>query len=182
MKKLLVHSCCAPCTSAVIERLRRLPDYDVTVFFYNPNVQPLSEYERRLSELERFLAEYGNKYKNYGVKLMVGEYDNAHFKCAVAGFEHISENGERCEKCYALRLEETAKTAAAYGFDCFTTTLTLSSKKNAARINEIAAEVAAKYCTKRLWADFKKDDGYNRSIELCNEYGLYRQSYCGCGL
>jgi len=152
-----------------------MPDYDTTVFFYNPNIFPFVEYKRRFNEQRRFISDVHND-----VKLIEGEYDFKKFKNVISGLEHLPENSERCKKCYELRLEETAKVAASHGFDCFTTTLTLSSKKNADNINEIAKTIARKYSIKRLWSDFKKDDGYNRSIELCNEYNLYRQNYCGC--
>jgi hypothetical protein len=138
----------------VLERLT--PDYDVTVFFCNPNIQPFEEYQKRLTELRRFSA----------VPVIADNY-----------FDYLPES---CEDCFRLRLEETAKHTVAHGFDLFTTTLTASSKKNADKINEIAAESAKKYSTERLWADFKKGNGYNRSIELCNQYNIYRQVYCGC--
>jgi hypothetical protein len=173
-KKLLLHSCCAPCSSAALEKLKRLRDIEVTVFFFNPNVLPESEYRRRLAEQERFLSEIG------GVPLIVGEYLPEHFKSIIAGLEHLPENGSRCTKCYELRLGETAKTAVSLGMDEFATTLTLSSKKNAAHLNEVAARCARKYSTRRMWTDFKKDDGYNRSIALCERHNLYRQEYCGC--
>ncbi|MCL2071336.1 MAG: epoxyqueuosine reductase QueH [Oscillospiraceae bacterium] len=179
--RLLLHSCCAPCSSAVLERL--CPDYDVTVFFYNPNVQPQSEYQKRLEEQKRFLevADFGES----TVELIEGEYSTEKFKSAIRGLEHLPEeskgkNSQRCEMCYRLRLEETARTAAEEGFDCFASTLTLSSKKKASVINPIAEEFAAKYDVEAVLEDFKKKDGYNRSVELCNEYGLYRQNYCGC--
>jgi hypothetical protein len=161
MKKLLLHSCCAPCSSAVLERL--IKDYDVTVFFYNPNIRPYEEYKKRLSELKRFLS-----LAQTSIPLFTGEYYTDGY---IPGC---------CEECFTLRLEETAKTAVSYGMDCFSTTLTASSKKNADDINEICAVIAKKYSINRLWADFKKDDGYNRSVELCNKYNLYRQGYCGC--
>lgn len=174
-RRLLLHSCCAPCSSAVLEKLRQNHDFEVAVFFFNPNISPEPEYRRRLAEQERFLREFAP-----ATELIVGEYHPERFRNEVAGLEHLPENSERCTRCYTLRLEETAKVCVSLGMDCFATTLTLSSKKDAGHINEVAATVAAKYSTRRLWADFKKDDGYNRSIELCNEFGLYRQGYCGC--
>jgi len=114
------------------------------------------------------------------VNLIIGSYHPALFKKIITGLESLPENSERCIKCYTLRLEESAKIAVSYGFELFTTTLTLSSKKDAEQINQVMAKVATKYSLKRLWADFKKDDGYNLSIELCNKYRLERQKYCGC--
>jgi predicted adenine nucleotide alpha hydrolase (AANH) superfamily ATPase len=173
--RLLLHSCCAPCSSAVLERLT--PDYDVTVFFYNPNIIDPDEYKKRLSEQKRFLTEA------YGFdELIEGEYRPEVFKEIIRGLEHLPENKERCKKCYALRLGKTAEIAESGGFGFFTTTLTLSSKKNAGDINAILAAAAEERGVEAIQADFKKNNGYNRSIELSNEYGLYRQSYCGCGL
>ncbi|MCL1831448.1 MAG: epoxyqueuosine reductase QueH [Oscillospiraceae bacterium] len=171
MPRLLLHSCCAPCSTAVLERLT--PDYDVTLFYYNPNVLPLPEYERRLHEQERIASAFG-------VPMLTGAYHPDYFKAVIAGLEHLPENSARCTLCYTLRLEETAKTAAVMNMDVFTTTLTMSSKKNAEHINDIAADVARKYAVRRLWADFKKGDGYNRSVALCKQYNIYRQEYCGC--
>jgi len=159
MKRLLLHACCAPCACAVLERLTL--DYDVTVLFFNPNIVPREEYDKRLLELQRFVGD-------------------AHRGVPIISTKYVQYTPESCEDCFTLRLEETAKFAVANGFDCFTTTLTLSSKKDAELINEISADLAKKYSVERLWADFKKADGYNRSIALCNEYGIYRQNYCGC--
>jgi hypothetical protein len=159
IRKLLLHTCCAPCASGVLERIVR--DYDVTVLWYNPNIVPKSEHNKRLSHLQRFMR---NAHPN--VPIIVGEYCVFTPNC--------------CEECFTARFEETAKIAVSHGFDLFTTTLTLSSKKNADVINELSAIAAEKYSTERLWADFKKNDGYNRSIELCNRYKIYRQDYCGC--
>jgi hypothetical protein len=172
--KLLLHSCCAPCSSAVIERL--LPDYDLTVFFFNPNILPKSEYHKRLAEQKRLLELLGN------VPIIVGDYIHEKFASLICGLETLPENGERCKLCYRFRLSETARIAKLHDYDIFTTTLTLSSKKKAADINEIAAAIAKEHSLDVLLADFKKKDGYNRSIELCNRFGLYRQSYCGCVL
>ncbi|MCL2755385.1 MAG: epoxyqueuosine reductase QueH [Oscillospiraceae bacterium] len=158
-QKLLLHACCAPCLSAVLERLS--PDYELTVFFCNPNIVPLSEYERRLEGVRAFM-----KLVYPRVPLIAPEYNAQVFAS--------------CELCYEYRFAETAKTALVLGIGLFTTTLTLSSRKDADEINAVAARVAREYSLSRLWADFKKADGYNRSIALCREYGLYRQSYCGC--
>jgi hypothetical protein len=158
-KKLLLHTCCAPCASAVIERL--LPDYAVTLFCYNPNIHPESEYSKRLEELKRFM-----NMAHPNVSIIIGEYEPCVPNC--------------CEECFLIRLEETAKVASTNGFDCFTTTLTVSSKKKAATINPIMAAVAGRYCVEAILDDFKKKNGYNRSIELSKKYNLYRQVYCGC--
>jgi len=171
--RLLLHACCAPCCCAVLERLA--PDYDVTIFFYNPNIQPYDEYIKRLDELKKLLKIAHNE-----TELIEGEYAHERFKALIVGMEQLPENTQRCDECYRLRLEETAITAKLGGFDFFATTLTLSSKKKASVINPIAEAFAHEYEIKAVLEDFKKKDGYNRSIELCNEYKLYRQSYCGC--
>ncbi|MDR0223332.1 MAG: epoxyqueuosine reductase QueH [Oscillospiraceae bacterium] len=172
---LLLHSCCAPCCSAVLERLAA--NYGITVFYYNPNIFPEEEYRRRLSEQKRFLNE-----ARYEIALTEGEYAPERFKSAVKGLESLPEGSERCFKCYEFRLRETAKTAKARDFEYFTTTLSVSPRKNAGKINEISAALAGELGIKSLYADFKKKDGYKRSAELSREYGLYRQKYCGCGL
>ena len=174
-KSLLLHSCCAPCSTAVLERL--IQDYNVTLFFYNPCILPENEYLKRLSEQERFLSSLPCP-----VHLLKGEYHPERFNEAIRGFEHLLEGGERCVKCYTLRLRETVKTAKVGGFDCFTTTLTVSPKKKAAIINPILAVLGLEYGVETVEEDFKKKGGYNRSVELSKEFGLYRQSYCGCGL
>jgi hypothetical protein len=160
-KKCLLHTCCAPCSSAVLERL--LPDYDITLFFYNPNILPEIEYQKRLEEQKRFLAE-----AHPDIPLMAGAYDGNGYTPAC------------CEECFLIRLEETAKIAKLNGFDCFTTTLTVSSKKKAALINPIAAALSGRYRVEAILDDFGKKNGYNRSIELSKKYNLYRQNYCGC--
>jgi len=159
MKRLLLHSCCAPCSSAVLEKLKN--DYDITVFFYNPNILPIEEYQKRFDEQKRFLKE-----EHPTVPIIEGEYNPGVPNC--------------CEECFLIRLEETAKTAALHGFDCFTTSLTVSSKKKASTINPIAAAVAGRYKVEAIQDDFKKKNGYNRSVELSKKYNLYRQVYCGC--
>ena len=159
MKKLLLHSCCAPCSSAVLEKLKN--DYDITIFFFNPNIQPIEEYQKRLAEQKRFIEE-----AHPSVQIIEKDCHPCTPNC--------------CEECYLIRLEETAKTAAARGFDCFTTTLTTSSKKKAATINPIMAAVAGRYRVEAILDDFKKKNGYNRSVELSKKYNLYRQVYCGC--
>ena len=175
LPKLLLHSCCAPCSSSVLEYLS---DYfDITLFYYNPNITPAEEYDKRVAELRRLVsqAHYPNP-----VSILEGRYDSSEFFAIARGLEDLPEGGERCAKCYRLRLEESAKTAAEGGFEYFTTTLSVSPYKNAQKLNLIGAELAEKYGVKYLLSDFKKKDGYRRSIELSKQYGLYRQNYCGC--
>ena len=170
---LLLHACCAPCAS---HELTFLPEaFDLTVFYYNPNITDDEEREKRFAELERLLFELCPK-----VGLIKGEADTQKFLAAAAGLENAPEGGLRCAKCFALRLEETAKKAAEEGIEYFATTLTLSPLKNPMLINEIGEKMAEKYGVKYLATDFKKDGGYQHSIELSKEYDLYRQNYCGC--
>lgn len=173
--KLLLHSCCAPCSSYVLEYLS---DYfDITVFYYNPNIFPESEYTKRILEQQMLIHDMRVKHP---VSFLAGSYDRERFFEMAAGLEHLREGGERCFKCYELRLEEAAKIAVEGKFDYFTTTLSISPMKNAEKLNAIGTEVGKKYGVSYLQSDFKKKDGYKRSIELSNEYGLYRQDYCGC--
>lgn len=172
---LLLHSCCAPCSSAVLEKLT--DHFQITILYYNPNISPQEEYEKRVKELKHLLEELPQKYP---VRLIEGEYEPAQFYEAVKGLEQIPEGGERCFACYRLRLEEAATYAAKLGSDYFTTTLTISPLKNTVKLNEIGEELAEKYGVSCLPSDFKKKDGYKRSIELSAEYGLYRQDFCGC--
>ena len=170
---LLLHACCAPCAS---HELTFLPEaFDLTVFYYNPNITDDEEREKRFAELERLLSELCPK-----VGLIKGDADTQKFLAAAAGLENAPEGGLRCAKCFALRLEETAKKAAEEGIEYFATTLTLSPLKNPMLINEIGEKMAEKYGVKYLATDFKKDGGYQHSIELSKEYDLYRQNYCGC--
>ncbi len=173
--KLLLHSCCAPCSSAVLEYLTEY--FKITVFYFNPNIFPEEEFLHRISEQKRLISELPCKYP---VEFTEQGWQSERFYQAVKGLENIPEGGERCFACYRLRLEETAKLAAEMNFDYFTTTLSVSPYKNAAKLNEIGEELAAKYGVKHLPSDFKKKDGYKRSIELSTKYGLYRQNYCGC--
>ena len=175
LPKLLLHSCCAPCSSAVLEYLS--PHFDITLFYFNPNITPEEEYRKRVAELHRLVSEapYPNP-----VRIVEGRYDSGEFFETARGLENLPEGGERCAKCYRLRLLETAKTAAAGGYEYFTTTLSVSPYKNAQKLNAIGAELAEQYGVKYLLSDFKKKDGYRRSIELSAQYGLYRQNYCGC--
>ena len=173
--RLLLHSCCAPCSSAVLEYLSQY--FSITVLYFNPNIYPEEEFLHRIAEQKRLIAELPCKnpvsFEEYG-------WQQERFYAAVKGLEDIHEGGERCFACYRLRLEETARLAAEGGYDYFTTTLSVSPYKNAARLNEIGEELAEKYGVAHLPSDFKKKNGYKRSIELSEKYGLYRQNYCGC--
>ncbi|MVB12255.1 Epoxyqueuosine reductase QueH [Caprobacter fermentans] len=172
---LLLHDCCAPCLSSVLEQLA--PLFRVTVFFYNPNILPEDEYRKRVAEVKRLLDELPQKYP---AQFIEGRYNVRQFLEMARGMEQEPEGGERCMGCYRLRLAETAKYARAGGYDFFTTTLTVSPYKNARRLNEIGLELAQKYEVPFLPSDFKKNGGYQRSIELSRTYGLYRQDFCGC--
>lgn len=171
--KLLLHVCCAPCSSHCLQVVE--PYFDVTVFYYNPNIAPFEEYQKRLSEEKRFLKE-----AHSNVKIVEAEYDNQKFEELVKGLEDLPEGGERCKKCYRQRLEKTADFAKQNGFDCFTTTLTVSPYKHSATLNQIGGEVAERFGIKYLFSDFKKENGYQNSIEISKKYNLYRQDYCGC--
>ncbi len=173
--KLLLQACCAPCSSYTLEYIARA--FDITLFFYNPNISPKSEYDFRASELERFINQHPACGK---VKLEICGYDNTPFAKIAKGLEDLPEGGERCMKCYRLRLEETAKAAKNGGYDYFCTTLSISPHKNAAALNRFGKELSEEYGVHYLFSDFKKKGGYARSIELSKEYGLYRQDYCGC--
>lgn len=172
---LLLHSCCAPCSSYCIEYLSQY--FNITVLYYNPNIYPENEYEKRKAEQKRLIGEMDTKYP---VKMLDCDFESEKFYSAVKGLESCREGGERCFVCYHLRLEKTAVEASKNAFDYFTTTLTISPLKNAQKINEIGEELAGKYGVKFLPSDFKKREGYKRSIELSKEYDLYRQNYCGC--
>lgn len=173
---LLLHSCCAPCSSYVLEYL--CPYFDITVYFYNPNIHPIDEYDRRLSEQERLIGIMQKEHPT--LSLIKGEYDTDSFFAAAEGLEDEKEGGKRCEKCFDLRLMKTAELAQKGGFDFFATTLTVSPHKNAALINSIGEESAAKHSVDYLASDFKKKGGYQRSIVLSKQFDLYRQNYCGC--
>lgn len=174
-KSLLLHSCCAPCSSYVIEYLSSY--FHITVFYYNPNLYPDEEYEKRVKEQMRFIREFPAKYP---VKFLPGDFEKERFYEAVKGYEREKEGNERCFRCYGLRLSETAKTAKRLGMDYFTTTLSISPLKNAAKLNEIGERLAEEYGVAYLTSDFKKKNGFKRSVELSAEYGMYRQDYCGC--
>lgn len=173
--KLLLHSCCAPCSSYVIEYLSSY--FNITVFYYNPNIYPDEEYEKRVEEQMRFIREFPTKYP---VEFLRGDFEKQRFYDAVKGYEQEREGGERCFRCYELRLSESANVAKSIGADYFTTTLSISPLKNAAKLNEIGAELSKEYGIKYLFSDFKKKNGYKRSTELSKVYDLYRQDYCGC--
>lgn len=174
-KTLLLHACCAPCSSYVLEYLTEY--FDITLLYYNPNISMKEEYNKRIGEVKRLISEMPMKSQ---VKLIEGRYDPMEFFEMAKGMEDFPEGGERCFKCYRLRLEEAAKAAKEGGFDFFTTTLSISPHKNAEKLNEIGEVLEKEYGVKYLYADFKKREGYKRSIELSRIYGLYRQNYCGC--
>ena len=173
--KLLLHSCCAPCSSYVLEYLSN--HFEITVFYYNPNIFPENEYTKRILEQQTLISDMKVKHP---ISFLAGNYDRERFFQIAEGLEYLREGGERCFKCYELRLEEAAKIARDAGFDYFTTTLSISPLKNADKLNEIGTRLADKYGVQYLQSDFKKKNGYKRSIELSSEYGLYRQDYCGC--
>lgn len=172
---LLLHACCAPCSSYVLEYLTEY--FDITVFFYNPNITEQQEYNKRAHEIERFISELPRKNE---IKLVYGKYDPAAFLLIAKGLEDLPEGGKRCFKCYYLRLRETALEAKKSGFDYFTTTLSVSPHKNAQILNTIGSRLADELGVCYLFSDFKKKNGYKRSCELSETYGLYRQNYCGC--
>lgn len=176
-KKLLLHSCCGPCSTAVIERL--LDKYEITILYYNPNIYPEEEYLKRKAEEEKYL----NILKEKGVaniSLLDHDYESEKFYAAVKGLENEREGGARCSVCFNLRLEETARVAKENGFEIFGTTLTVSPHKNSKVINAIGKNLQQKYGVEFLESDFKKQNGYLRSVTLAKENGLYRQNYCGC--
>lgn len=173
--RLLLHSCCAPCSSYVLEYLSQY--FEITVLYYNPNIYPEEEYWHRVREQQELIEKM--KFC-YPVTFLEGSFDQERFYEMARGLEHIPEGGERCFGCYRLRLSEAAKTASKGKYDYFTSTLSISPLKNAKKLNEIGEELALEYGVKYLPSDFKKKNGYKRSVELSAEYGLYRQDYCGC--
>ena len=173
--KLLLHSCCAPCSSYVLEYLSNY--FYITVLYYNPNIYPEDEYYHRAAEQKRFIKEFPTK---YAVSFVEGNFEPERFYEMAKGYENCPEGGERCFRCFDLRLRRTAELAADGGYDYFATTLTISPLKNAAKINEIGQALSGEYGIPWLPSDFKKKNGYKRSIELSAEYELYRQNYCGC--
>ena len=175
--RLFLHSCCAPCSSYVLEYLRQY--FRITVFYYNPNITEDAEYRKRVEEQKRLIAAY-NETQGHLIEIIEGDYEPECFFEMTKGLEDCPEGGERCFACYELRLRETAKRASAGAYDYFTTTLTISPLKNAVKLNEIGERLAEEYYVNWLPSDFKKRGGYGRSIELSKEYDLYRQNYCGC--
>lgn len=173
--RLLLHSCCAPCSSYVLEYLSQY--FSITVFYYNPNIFPAEEYEKRVREQEALILRLPAKHR---ISFLEGPYEQERFYETAKGLEQEPEGGERCFRCYHLRMLEAAQMARAGRFDYFTTTLSISPLKDAVRLNEIGEKLSREYGVAYLNSDFKKRDGYKRSIELSREYGLYRQDYCGC--
>lgn len=173
--KLLLHSCCGPCSTAVLERLSEY--FQITIFFYNPNIYPEEEYAKRIIEQQGVLRQISAKHP---ILFLAGSYEVERFEEIAKGREDLKEGGERCHHCYRFRLEEAAKMAKEGGFDFFTTTLSISPMKSAQVLNKIGEEVGKEYGVSYLPSDFKKKNGYKRSIELSKDLGLYRQDYCGC--
>ena len=173
--RLLLHSCCAPCSSYVLEYLSRY--FEITVFYYNPNIYPPEEFGKRVEEQKRLIAQLPAEHP---ISFLDGPYEPERFYEMARGLEQVPEGGARCFKCYRLRLTETAEMARAGKYDYFTTTLSISPLKNAEKLNEIGGQLAKDYGVDYLYSDFKKRNGYKRSTELSREYGLYRQDYCGC--
>lgn len=172
---LLLHSCCAPCSSYTLEYLSQY--FNITVYYYNPNIYPEEEFHKRVEEEKRLISELPTKHP---VKMISGDYEPKAFYDIAKGLEDVAEGGERCFRCYRLRLEKTAQLARDMGFDYFTTTLSISPLKRSEKINEIGDDVAKSYGVKFLPSDFKKRGGFLRSIQLSKDYNLYRQNYCGC--
>ena len=182
-KTVFLHSCCAPCSSYCMEYLCHV--FRLTVFYYNPNIFPEEEYRLRAAEEKRLIEAYNaeireGKREGFPIQIVEGEYQPARFLAIAKGYETLPEGGERCFRCFELRLSETAKAAKEAGMDYFTTTLTISPLKNAEKLNEIGEELGKEYGVPWLPCDFKKKNGYKRSIELSAQYGLYRQNFCGC--
>ena len=176
-KKILLQSCCAPCSTAVIERL--VEDFDITILYYNPNIYPEEEYLKRKNEELKYI-EIFNKKNTDKIKFFDCDYESEKFYQKTKGFENEREGGARCAICFRLRLEKTAELAKKNGFDIFGTTLTVSPHKNAELINSIGLELQKEYDVEFLVSNFKKQNGYKRSVELAKENDLYRQNYCGC--
>ena len=173
--RLLLHSCCAPCSSYTLEYLSQY--FDITVYYFNPNISPKQEFDKRFEEQKRLISQM--PFKN-SVTLVEGDYNYDDFLEIAKGLENVPEGGERCFRCYKMRLESTARLAKEQGFDYFCTTLSISPLKNSQKINELGFEIEEKYGVKWLPSDFKKHEGYKRSIQLSREYSLYRQNFCGC--
>ncbi len=174
-KRLLLHACCAPCSSYTLERLSKY--FDITIYYYNPNIHPKNEYMRRLNELKKFINEYPH---DNLIELIEVNYDPNEYFDAVKGLESLGEMSKRCYECYKLRMENSIKYAKDNNYDYFTTTLSISPYKKSDWINEIGLYLENKYNIKYLFSDLKKKNGYKRSLELSKQYNLYRQDYCGC--
>ena len=173
--RLLLHACCAPCSSAVLEYLSQY--FAITLLYYNPNIAPLEEYQKREAELRRLVSQM--KF-THPVELLPCQYDGQAFVQAARGLEGEPEGGKRCEACFRLRLRYAAQEAARLRFDYYTTTLSISPMKNAPLLNQLGEEIGREFGVAHLPSDFKKKDGYKRSVQLSKEYDLYRQDYCGC--
>ncbi len=173
--RVLLHICCAPCSSATLERLQER--FDVDLYFYNPNIEPYAEFEKRAREAERFVREFR---PDGGVRVLTAEYDHGAIEEIARGREEMPERSERCYLCYELRMRKTAEYAKAHGYECFTTSLSISPYKSSRWINEIGERLERETGVRFLHSDFKKQNGYRRSIEMSREYGLYRQDWCGC--
>ncbi len=184
--RLFLHSCCAPCSSYVLEYLCRY--FQITVFYYNPNIYPPQEYQKRVEEQKNFIQQFSQNILReqesdkvfYPIDFVEGNFDIERFYKMAEGLEHVPEGGERCFRCYELRLREAAEYAEKFKMDYFTTTLSISPLKNAEKLNEIGEKLAEEYGISYLCSDFKKKNGYKRSVELSRTYGMYRQDYCGC--
>lgn len=172
---LLLHSCCAPCSSYVLEYLSEY--FQITVLYYNPNIFPDEEYKKRVAEQKEFIERFPAKNR---ISFIEGRFNKEDFYAMAKGLEEVPEGGERCFSCYEMRLREAAEYAKRLGMDYFTTTLSISPLKNAAKLNEIGLKLEEEYDVHYLLSDFKKKNGYQRSVELSHEYGMYRQDYCGC--
>lgn len=172
-KKLLLHACCGPCSSYCLEVLSKY--FDITIYYYNPNIHPNQEYYRRLNELKKFLNKFDNS-----IKLVEAQYIPDEYFKKIKGLESLGEKSKRCYECYKLRMDKACNYAKENKFEYFTTTLSISPHKLSNWINEIGEELQEKYCVKYLYADFKKNNGYKRSLEISKEYNMYRQEYCGC--
>ena len=176
--RLFLHSCCAPCSSYCLEYLCRY--FLITVFYYNPNISFSEEYRKRVAEQKRLIAAYNKEEKGWPIDIVEGDYEPERFYEMAKGLEDCPEGGERCFLCYELRLREAAELAKKMQMDYFTTTLSISPLKNAEKLNEIGDALAEEYGIAYLNSDFKKKNGYKRSVELSEQYGMYRQYYCGC--
>lgn len=177
-KKLLLHSCCAPCSSGVVPQL---DDYDITLLFYNPNIDTLDEYNRRLEALESYVTQYNSEY-NADIKYIAIPYNHDEFISKIVGFENAPEGGARCNICIDLRIDYTAKYASENGFDIFASTLSVSPHKDFELINRLGDVASSKYWVEYLPSNFKKNNGFLNSVLNSKKYGLYRQTYCGCSL